>query len=83
MGVDASGDADVGVAEEFLGDDEVDALFQKQGCGRVPEIVETDRPQSGAAEEAVEVAVEVAGAERPALRVVKTSPLSVKPGPAA
>src|SRR5262245_20565708 len=39
VGVDAGGDADVGVAEEFLDDDEVDALFQEQGRGRVPEIV--------------------------------------------
>ena len=31
--VDAGGDADVGVAEEFLDDDEVDALFQEQGGG--------------------------------------------------
>ncbi len=31
VGVDAGGDADVGVAEEFLDDDEVDALFQEQG----------------------------------------------------
>lgn len=30
------------VAEEFLDDDEVDALFQEQGCGRVTEIVEAD-----------------------------------------
>lgn len=27
VGVDAGGDADMGVAEEFLDDDEVDALF--------------------------------------------------------
>jgi hypothetical protein len=33
VGVDAGGDADVGVAEEFLDDDEVDALFQEQGGG--------------------------------------------------
>ncbi|PKV77088.1 hypothetical protein BX283_8017 [Streptomyces sp. TLI_146] len=29
MGVDTGGDADVGVAEEFLDDDEFDALFQE------------------------------------------------------
>ncbi|WP_372464384.1 hypothetical protein [Streptomyces olivaceus] len=45
MGVDAGGDADVGVAEEFLDDDEVDALFQEQGVGRVAEVVETDLPE--------------------------------------
>ena len=36
VSVDASGDADVGVPQEFLDHDEVDALFQKQGGGRVP-----------------------------------------------
>jgi hypothetical protein len=35
VGVDGGCDADVGVAEEFLGDDEFDALFQEQGGGRV------------------------------------------------
>lgn len=33
VGVDAGGDADMGVAEEFLDDDELDALFQEQGGG--------------------------------------------------
>jgi len=32
VGVDGGGDADVGVAEEFLDDDEFDALFQEQTC---------------------------------------------------
>ncbi|MEV8569826.1 hypothetical protein AB0436_30465 [Streptomyces sp. NPDC051322] len=31
VGVDGGGDADVGVAEEFLDDDEFDALFQEEG----------------------------------------------------
>ncbi len=35
VGVDAGGDADVGVAEEFLDHDEVDALLQEQGGGGV------------------------------------------------
>lgn len=35
VGVDAGGDADVGVAEEFLDHDEVDPLFQEQSGGRV------------------------------------------------
>ena len=35
VGVDGGGDADVGVAEEFLDDDEFDALFQEEGGGRV------------------------------------------------
>lgn len=33
VGADASGDADVGVSEEFLDHDEVDPLFQEQGGG--------------------------------------------------
>ena len=68
VGVDAGGDADVGVAEEFLDDDEVDALFQEQGGGRVAEIVEADGPEPRRVEDAVEAAAEVAGVERPALR---------------
>lgn len=61
VGVDAGGDADVGVAEEFLDDDEVDAaLFQEQGGGGVAEIVEADRPEPGLVEEAAEAAGEVA-----------------------
>jgi hypothetical protein len=44
VGVDAGGDADVGVPEEFLDDDEVDALFQEQGGGGVAEVVEADSP---------------------------------------
>lgn len=39
VGVDAGGDADVGVSEEFLDHDEFNALLQEQrGCG-VAEIV--------------------------------------------
>jgi hypothetical protein len=67
VGVDAGGDADVGVAEEFLDDDEVDALLQEQGRGRVPEIVEADRPESRAVQEAPKAAGEVGGVERLAL----------------
>jgi hypothetical protein len=33
VGVDGGGDADVGVAEEFLDDDEFDAPFQAEGGG--------------------------------------------------
>ena len=47
MGVEAGGDVDVGVDEEFLGDDEVDALFQQQDSGRVAEGVEADAPEPG------------------------------------
>jgi hypothetical protein len=42
VGVDGGGDADVGVAEEFLDDDEFDALFQEEGGRRVAEIMEAD-----------------------------------------
>ncbi len=51
VGVDAGGDADVGVAEEFLDHDEVDSLFQEQGRGRVSKVVEADATESGPAEE--------------------------------
>lgn len=47
MSVDAGGDADVSVAEEFLDHDEVDTLFQEQGGGRVAEVVEADAAESG------------------------------------
>lgn len=67
VGVHRGGDADVGVAEEFLDDDEIDALLQEQGGGRVSEVVEADRPEPCAVEEAAEAAGEVGGVERPAL----------------
>jgi len=50
VGVDSGGDADVGVAEEFLDDDEFDALFQEEGRRRVPEVVEADAAERGLAE---------------------------------
>ena len=39
VGIDGGGDADVGVAEEFLDHDEFDALFQEEGGRRVAEVV--------------------------------------------
>lgn len=42
VGVDGGGDAGVGVAQEFLDDDEFDAQFQEQGGGRVPDVVTAD-----------------------------------------
>lgn len=47
-------DADVGVPEEFLDDDEVDASFQEQSGRRVSEVVEADRPESGTVEESTD-----------------------------
>lgn len=32
MGIHGGGDADVGVAQQFLDDDEFNALFQEEGC---------------------------------------------------
>jgi hypothetical protein len=64
--VDAGGDADVGVAEQFLDHDEVDALFQEQGRGRVAEVVEADAPEPCPVEEAAEAAGEVGRVERSA-----------------
>jgi len=51
VGIDGGGDADVGVAEEFLDDDEFDALFQEEGGGGVSEVVEADAAEAGLAEE--------------------------------
>lgn len=68
VGVDAGGDADVGVAQQLLDHDKVDALFQEQGSGRVAEVVEADAPESGSVEEAVEAACEVGRVERPSSR---------------
>lgn len=53
----------MGVAEEFLDDDEVHALFQEQGRGRVPEIVEADAAQSPTVEEGDEASCEVGGVD--------------------
>ena len=55
VGVDGGGDADVGVAEEFLNDDEFDALFQEEGRRRVPKVMKPDASQGGPAEQGVEV----------------------------
>ncbi|MGY3334028.1 hypothetical protein ACVW0K_000127 [Streptomyces filamentosus] len=68
MGVDAGGDADVGVAEEFLDHDEVDALFQEQGGGRVAEVVEADAAESCPMEESAEAPGQVGGVEGVARR---------------
>jgi len=75
VGVDAGGDADVGVAEEFLDDDEVDALLQEQCGGGVSEVVEADRPEPCRVEDAAEAAGEVAGVEWPALRGGEDEPV--------
>ncbi|EGJ77285.1 putative phage integrase [Streptomyces sp. Tu6071] len=49
----------MGVVEEFLDADEVDALFQEQVGGRVAGVAEADPPESGLAEEVAETAGEV------------------------
>jgi hypothetical protein len=43
------------VSEEFLDDDEFDALFQEEGGRRVSEIMEPDAAEPGPAEQGVEV----------------------------
>jgi hypothetical protein len=68
VGVDGGGDADVGVAEEFLDYDEFDALFQEQGGGRVSEVVEADATEAGLAEECDKGSREVGRVDRPAPR---------------
>ncbi|KOU40672.1 hypothetical protein ADK54_21485 [Streptomyces sp. WM6378] len=52
VSVDGSGDADVGVAEEFFDHDKGDALFHEQRRGRASEAVEADTAESGPVEEA-------------------------------
>ncbi|GGT61236.1 hypothetical protein GCM10014713_63400 [Streptomyces purpureus] len=67
----------MGVAEEFLDHDEVDALFQEQGRGRVAEVVEADAAEAGPGEEAAEAAGEVGGSRGRRVGVVNPSPLSI------
>ncbi|GAA0694094.1 hypothetical protein GCM10010193_56010 [Kitasatospora atroaurantiaca] len=55
VGIDGGGDAYVGVSEEFLDDDEFDALFEEQGGRRVAEVVEADAAEPVPAEQGVEV----------------------------
>jgi hypothetical protein len=55
VGVNRRGDTYVGVAEEFLDDDEFDALLQEEGRRRVPEVMETDAAELGPAQQGVEV----------------------------
>jgi hypothetical protein len=74
--------ADVGVAEEVLDDDEVDALFQEQGGGRVLEVVKADTTKPCPAEERPKRRVRLVGSKELTVEVVKTSPLSVQPDPA-
>ncbi|GBQ04459.1 hypothetical protein SSP531S_59560 [Streptomyces spongiicola] len=63
----------MGVAEEFLDDDEVDALFQEQSRGRVAEVVEADGSEAGPVEEAAASAGEVGRVERPSARGTRRS----------
>ncbi|KJS63114.1 hypothetical protein VM95_05280 [Streptomyces rubellomurinus] len=53
----------MGVAQQLLDGDEFDALFQEQGRGRVPEVVEADLAEAGPAEKCVEVAGESGGSD--------------------
>jgi hypothetical protein len=64
VGVERRGNADVGVAEELLDDDEFDALLQEQGRGRVAEVVKPNRPQARVAKQGVEVPAEGGGFDR-------------------
>nr|BFD89063.1 hypothetical protein KitaXyl93_04230 [Kitasatospora sp. Xyl93] len=67
MGVHGGGDADVGVAEEFLDHDDFDALLQEKRRGRVGEVVKSDLPESRSAEERFEVSGEGYGFDRVAV----------------
>lgn len=61
VGVHRGSDADVGVAQQLLDGDEFDALLQEQRRSRVPQAVEADRPQAGAAQQRVEAPCEGGG----------------------
>lgn len=80
VGVDGGGDADVGVAEEFLDDDEFDALFQKQGDSGVPDAVEADAAETGLAEERDEGAGEVGRVDRSTLHRGEGVPVGLPRG---
>lgn len=47
VGIYGGGDADVGVTKELLDHHELDALFEEQGRGGVPEIVKPDAAKPG------------------------------------
>jgi hypothetical protein len=49
VGVDGRGDADVGVSEKLLDDDEFDALLQEQGCRQGDPLSRVARGRAGAA----------------------------------
>jgi hypothetical protein len=50
VGVHGRGHPDVSVGQQLLDDDELDALLQEECRGRVPQVVEPDRPQARFAE---------------------------------
>ena len=54
VGVHGRGYADVGMTQEFLDDDEFDALFEEEGGRRVPEVVEADAAEPRAVHQAPE-----------------------------
>ena len=56
VGVGVSGDAYVGVAEEFFDGDQFDALFEQECGAGVPEVVESDAADSGVVAQGVEAA---------------------------
>lgn len=64
VGVHRGRDADVGVAEKFLDDDEFDAVLQKQGRCRMPKIMEADAAEPGLAKQGVEVSGERGSLDR-------------------
>jgi hypothetical protein len=81
VGVDASGDADAGVAEEFLDDDEVDALSRSRVAVEWrrswKRIVRSPAPRRRRWKRRVRLP----GSSGLPFGVVKTSPLSVQPAP--
>ena len=59
MGVDIHGGADVAVAQPLLDQLQIDAVLQQQRGAAMPEIVETDMPQSFHFQQLAEIAAQV------------------------
>jgi hypothetical protein len=64
VGVHRGGHPNMGMAQQLLDHDELDALLQEEGGRRVPEIMKPDAPQGGPAEQGVEVAGEGGALDR-------------------
>jgi len=58
VGIHGCGHSNMSMSQQFLDDDEFDALFEQERGRRVSEIMKTDAAQGGPAEQGVEVSGE-------------------------